>query len=199
MDLVHTLFPISPICPIKLHFRIVNRSIFIFSLLLENLTPQKRIDTTLISTSNCVFRHHARGERPQRAPTTPIMCVQSGRRFEQTPRALSVSPTKQNQSPLRGHKTKQNPNPLRGLGERVVSSRSWISVRIGIVAYRASVRDLVLGGRKTMGEARSARSERTDTERRRGRCRDAPRAACRITYGGVGPGCIHTHLEQSTS
>ena len=43
---------------------------------------QKRIDTTLISTSNCLFRHHARGERRQRAPTTLIMCVQSGRRLE---------------------------------------------------------------------------------------------------------------------
>ena len=32
-----------------------------------------------------------------------------------------------------------------------------------------------------------------DTERPRGRCR----AAYRITYGGVGPGYIHTHLEQS--
>ena len=36
-------------------------------------------------------------------------------------------------------------------------------------------------------------SERTDTERPRGRCR----AAYRITCGGVGPGCIHTHLDQS--
>ena len=36
-------------------------------------------------------------------------------------------------------------------------------------------------------------SERTDTERPRGRCR----AACRITCGGVGPGCIQKHLDQS--
>ena len=43
--------------------------------------------------------------------------------------------------------------------------QSWTSVRTGVLASRASVRDLVRGDRKTMEEARSARCPKEQIQR----------------------------------
>ena len=43
--------------------------------------------------------------------------------------------------------------------------QSWTSVRIGVLARRASVRDLVREDRKTMEEARSARCPKEQIQR----------------------------------
>ena len=82
------------------------------------------------------------------------------------------------------HKTKP--------GERAESSRLWIQ------NWDPGTSEACLGTRNggeedDGGGPQCAVSERTDTERPRGRCR----AACRITCGGVGPGCIQKHLDQS--
>ena len=66
---------------------------------------------------------------------------------------------------MRGVKTKPKPKSSEGARRAGGVVQSWTSVRTGVLARRASVRDLVREDRKTMEEARSARCPKEQIQR----------------------------------